>query len=296
MKMLQDLDVFSPNVDLSKLPVLGRGVWGFVLDLKDGTVLKLAKPKCAGIGDGAQKILREATVLRAIHAVEPKSVVNIPKFIACGERKCTASSFSDCPLWLRTTKVIGTVTQTANLVDLSTHEACKIATSISRSIIEIHNRLERAKLNSLVPGIQQNQENLFKDLGHHNAASAYFHEMGRILKMLSHDAIKVIHGDFNISNILFEHNSVVSVVDFAETRVGFAEEDLASIISEVPNIGTFVCEEFERRSGASVNSKKLNFALASNDFFNYLISERLGQHEDSEAARKRLEKYLGETT
>lgn len=295
MFKIPDTSLDFPNVDLSKFPVLGSGLWGFVLDLEDGTVLKLAKRSCAGIGDGAQKILREATVLKAIHSVEQRSVVDVPELVAWGERKREVpSSFSDYPLWLRTTKATGTVKQVADLVTASTEETRTIAESISRSVIEIHDRLEGANLRTLVPDIQQNRETLLKGVSNNLAATAYIRELGRILETFADEPKKLIHGDFNISNLLFERQSVMSVVDFAETRIGFAEEDLAAIISEVPNVGTHLCENFERLSGVSISSKRLNFAIAYKDFFTFLISERLGQSKNSEAARIRLEKYLGE--
>ena len=38
--------------------VIGQGVWGIVIDLLDGSVLKLAR-QVAGIGDGIEKVERE---------------------------------------------------------------------------------------------------------------------------------------------------------------------------------------------------------------------------------------------
>ena len=75
---------FDPS-ELSKFPVLGEGVWGSVIDLQDGTVLKIARERCAGIGSGLQKIEREYHTLSALDSRSHQSSVFIPKALGYGK-------------------------------------------------------------------------------------------------------------------------------------------------------------------------------------------------------------------
>ena len=49
------IEAFRPE----RAALLGEGLWGRVYDLGDGTVLKVAREHCAGIGNGVEKIASE---------------------------------------------------------------------------------------------------------------------------------------------------------------------------------------------------------------------------------------------
>jgi hypothetical protein len=91
---------------------------------------------------------------------------------------------------------------------------------------------------------------------------------------------------------LFSAEAVVSVVDFAETRRGFIEEDIAALVSELPALHEPLIASFEKLSRSKINARCLRFSLAMKEFFNCVISDRLGDVGSSAAAEVSLRSYL----
>lgn len=71
--------------DPAKYALLGSGLWGDVLDLDDGTVLKVARESCAGIGSGIEKIQQEFAVLTHISRHKTDQVLSVPQALGWGE-------------------------------------------------------------------------------------------------------------------------------------------------------------------------------------------------------------------
>lgn len=60
-------DTFSiADFNPSRHRLIGKGLWGHVYDLGDGTVLKLVREHCPGIGNGRQKVENEWKALAAL--------------------------------------------------------------------------------------------------------------------------------------------------------------------------------------------------------------------------------------
>ncbi|MEL6556174.1 MAG: hypothetical protein AAFQ63_22365 [Cyanobacteria bacterium J06621_11] len=98
----------SQQIESGQFPVLGSGLWGSVLNVGDGSVLKLARKKCVGIGDGQVKIQREVSVLRAIAATNCQQDLITANVLGWGERQVkTLSAQDDRALWLHTSRVPG---------------------------------------------------------------------------------------------------------------------------------------------------------------------------------------------
>jgi len=102
------MSTFRPEeLDLEQLSMLGRGVWGSVLDLGDGTVLKLGK-RSGGIGDGHEKLRHEAMVLDRLAQVT-SSIGSLLPIVVEWDLLDQAIQFEGEPhtIWMRQTKLTG---------------------------------------------------------------------------------------------------------------------------------------------------------------------------------------------
>ena len=282
------------SVELGQLSVLGTGLWGLVFDLEDGTALKLARRRCAGIGDGLSKIKREADVLRAIHATGYRSTLAIAEVLGWGERSNQDLAAGAPSLWLRTTIVPGRVRTSLELQKLSKQAARTICASIAGAITAVHKMLQQSAPNLEIPTATEMLQGVVGEMHNDPEGKTYATRLLKILESLEDKPSPVIHGDFNLSNVLFEGSTVCSVVDFAETRRGFYEEDLAAIIAELPSYRNILIEEFESVTGRSVIKSRLDYGLAMKAFFSFIIARRLGNDDQSIVARCLLEKTLKE--
>ncbi|MEL6554236.1 MAG: phosphotransferase [Cyanobacteria bacterium J06621_11] len=168
----------------------------------------------------------------------------------------------------------------------------EIASSIADAIAALHKLLHQATSHLQVPTAQENLEMLAKETAGLRNSDWYVIQLREKLKALRTEATPIIHGDCNISNLLFAGNTVCAAVDFAEVRRGFYEEDLAAIIAELPHYKSALIAAFESYSGCSVNESQLNYGLALNAFISYAISSRAGNELLSAVCRESLEKFL----
>lgn len=276
----------SSDCDPQTFPLLGAGLWGSVRDLGDGTVLKCSVRKCAGLGDGRTKIQRESTVLKAIQAAFAASSLHIPVALEWGE-----SLSPEAPLWLRTTKVPGRVRKVAELSALPHTAACSVAYSIADALIETHRLLDAARIVSSLPGVQETVMELKSSVERDKDAELCAEQLAEAASCLKDSPSRVIHGDFNISNLLFEGDAVVSVLDFAEVRSGFLEEDVAAILSELPSFKEPLLAQLAAR-GLHIDQRRLTYAFAVKAFLSFVISARLGEVEAGTSARKKFDEHL----
>lgn len=276
------------TTDLAAFPAIGTGLWGSVHDLGDGSVVKLARRRCAGIGDGLEKMRREEAVLQALGACTLDAALSVPRPIAAGQR-----DHPDTPLWLQVTKVPGAVRKVAEVERLPEQERRAVAASIGRAAASIHRLLSSAALAGILPSAGERFDHLAQGLHGDAEAQGYLSRLRQVYRSFGVPGLPVIHGDLNISNLLFEGHCVVSVVDFAETRRGFYEEDLASILFELPDLRGPLVEEYQALSGSEMDGEKIEFALAMEHLGTLVISRRLGLAAESEAAHQRLDAYLG---
>lgn len=277
------------QIESNRFPALGTGLWGTVLDLGDGTVLKLARRRCAGIGDGFEKVQREASVLTAIEARCDKPAVGIARVRGWGERSAPdIASGDDRTVWLHATRVPGDELELAELEHRADLDPDLFGSSMCRALAEVHALLRQAAPESFIPSAAENLEAIASEVRGDAEAEACVVRLARILNDLGNDAQELIHGDFNVSNLLFSGSEVCSVVDFAEPRRGFPEEDLAAIIADLPSQRPALVHHYERTTGRAVSERRLDYGLAMSALFTFLISRRLGNVPESEAARSRL--------
>ena len=284
----------SSQIKSGRYSVLGRGLWSEVLDVGDGTALKLTRRRCAGIGDGLAKIQREVRVLQAVRAKGYQSGLAIAEVCGWGERLDCDPRKDDFSLWLQTMIVPGRVRTVAELEKLSELEVQLVGASIACAIANIHNALRPVEPNLRIPTATENLQMIADEICEDREGTRYATRILKILNRLGSEPSYLIHGDCNISNFLFKGDAVCSVVDFAETRKGFYEEDLAAIVAELPSYRTVLIQSFEKMKGCSVIESRLNYGLAMKAFLSFVISRRLGNWAESDAAQYRLNRILKE--
>lgn len=265
--------------------------------MEDGTVLKLSQRHCAGIGDGWRKIQREVNVLQAIESLRTPPDLRIARVVGWGEHYSQDSvSGTHDPLWLQMTKVSGRGRTVADLRRLSSEERNAIAISIACTLAKLHTLLNQAVHKLTLMTASENLRMIRHEIREDSEGADYTTRLLQALSQFGNDSSSIIHGDFNISNVLFEQESdkteVCAVVDFAETRWGFVEEDLAAIVKELPAYRRPLLEAFEKTTGYDIRRDRLHYGLALSALLSFVIAKRLESREDREYAKRRLKRYL----
>jgi len=266
-----NIEAFNP----SEFSVLGSGLWGDVIDLGDGSVLKLARQSCAGIGDGRVKIAREYEILREIESAGRSEELLVPKALGWGDIPAnTKAASSGCSLWLRITRIPGSPYKVAQLARLENTELDRIGAEIGLALARLH--IGFRQIIKLPP------ESIFESVYH---AAVNDEEVlvliEKVEKALSRTSSQIllapIHGDFNISNLLFEQGRLTGIVDFAEARSLFPEKDVSDLLKEVPALRPSLVAAYQEGSGTVLFPERITLGLAVNGVFGYLISKRLGE-------------------
>src|SRR5262245_64798335 len=128
---LVDIANFTPT------RLLGEGVWGRVYDLDDGTVLKIAREACAGIGSGGAKIENECIALQLLAATGALAGL-IPVVRGRGEIPPTSPLAAEgFAIWLRMTKMPGRSISLEYVSGLSRSQQSRIAGDIGVTVARV---------------------------------------------------------------------------------------------------------------------------------------------------------------
>lgn len=258
-----------PDIVAGDFPVLGQGVWGTVLDLQDGTVLKLSK-RDGGVGDGVKKLQRECRVMQHL-----KHHHYIPDYIADGQTPENTRAYQDgLVVWSRMQKILGAPLALPDLEAMSAADIDNIARNIGTYLAQLHQAL-----NTDLPHDFDvfDVEEKFKT-ARHLAQDTLYHDcidhIQHALTLSSAESpVCFIHGDFNISNIMFDNNSLVGILDFAETCCHHIEKDISDILDETPYFEEALLPAYHAESGTVPQTDILNIGFALNALYGALIGE-----------------------
>jgi hypothetical protein len=286
--------------DFTPTRLLGEGVWGRVYDLGDGTLLKIAREACAGIGSGGAKIENECIALQLLAA--PGALAGlIPVVRGRGDIPPTSPLAAEgFMVWLRMTKMPGRIISPEHVSGLSRSQQSRIARDIGIALARVQAALRDALLVAR-PGIAPA-----------SAAVAYAEITGAAEQLgdpFYMGAIAIlararsqlqpavlahaVHGDFNTSNILVgDHGGICGILDFAEWGADFPEKDFAHILQELAAIADQVVASYERASGFVTDPARLTLALAENALFGAVISERQRDADSVQSCRRALSAAL----
>ncbi len=280
------IDTFKPENHV----LLGEGVWGKVYDLDDGTVMKIAKEK-GGVGSGRLKVLHELKILRGVAGAKQEVSFGIPEVIDSGEfPKGWIYKDEEYVIWMRSTKLAGSVLEINRIESLTDEAKTKIAMSLAGALAEFHDALRAS-------GIELQEDKILTDPDTAKGLSGIdVKRLHAVRNYFAQDdrALKPIHGDFNISNIMFGAElSVSGVLDFAETCLGHDEDDLCSLTSELPFLKEKIVREYERRTGRIIDPVHMAMAEMKRDLISMIICRyRNNDFDEAQAAQARLDHLI----
>ncbi len=284
--------------------LLGEGVWGRVYDLGDGTVLKIAREACAGIGSGGAKIENECIALQLLAAAGALAGL-IPVVRGRGDIPPTSLLAADgFTVWLRMTKLPGRSISPEQVGGLPRSQQSRIARDIGVALARVQAALRDALAvarPSLAPASATAAYAEIATAAEQLGDPFYMGAIATLARARSQLQPAVlahaVHGDFNTSNILVgDDGGICGILDFAEWGADFPEKDFAHILQELPGLADHVVASYERASGFVTDPARLTLALAENAVFGAVIGERQRDADSVQSCRRALSAALEKLT
>jgi hypothetical protein len=291
-----DIARFAP----AKAALLGEGVWGRVYDLGDGTVLKIARDKSAGIGSGRRKVENEYAALTML-SMRPALKHLVPRPLGHGglpaNLPLAAQGFD---LWLRSEKKSGRRLDVEYITGLSSAKCGKIAQSAGIALACLHREIGAA---------MKEAGRLLSAPGGKEAYAAAASEARQLNDELCEEAATKLaeardripaeirampaHNDFNISNLLFTSEyEVCAILDFAEWGVNFPEKDISDLVNELPELAVGLITAYQQEAEFQIDPKRLTLGIAENALYGAIIAAKNGDMEGADSSRKLLAKIM----
>lgn len=272
------LDSFLPRpvlLGLNKKPrLIGRGVWGVVIDVTDGTVIKLCPPK-GGIGDAREKLDNEIAFLRRIKQIPGKKLL-FPLAVDNGDIPEDSPAAQDgFAFWARNSKVPGRFISGDEFNASDQKRRQNFAITLGRALAEFHAMwdnpvyAESLKLNnSLLKTLDELKDYTDRDDDKRTADA-----LAGMIKDISEKHICVIHGDVNVTNIFVRGGwTVAGFIDFAESGIGFPEADFAHTLMDMPDVAPLVLAAYQKSRGITLDRRRLAIASAVNALVGAVIN------------------------
>jgi hypothetical protein len=276
--------------------LLGEGVWGRVYDLGDGTVLKIAREQCAGIGSGRAKVENECEALMLLAAGGTLAGLVPVVRGRGGIPSCSPFASEGFAVWLRMTKVSGRTISADDIDTLSRREQSRIGRDLGVTLAHVHAGLRHALAvaQRSLPAVGAVET--YADIAHAAARLGdpfYVDAVAQLTRVRRRIPSEVlghpIHGDFNSSNILVaEDGRICGILDFAEWRADFPEKDFVHILQELPTLSDDVIASYERESGFAADPLRLTLGSAENALFGAVIAERQRDRDSVQSCRQAL--------
>lgn len=194
-------------------------------------------------------------------------------------------------LWMRAVKLPGRVYQTADFAAFSAERRVEMIENMVRALAALHEVIDSAGFDAF---LQSNF--LWDEMVKMGASGADMERLGNVRAMFRGDArIRAVHGDFNITNILFDEKNLVSgVIDFAEMGLATAEDELAALTTEFPESRDLIVRVYEEAAGAVIDRERLRAAEAAGELLSLFIARyRKNDEEAARAAEGRLAAVMG---
>lgn len=288
---------FILNFQPQQHTLLGEGVWGRVYDLGDGSVLKIARETCSGVGSGQEKITREYEALRALAGL-PELKDLLSTAMGTGEIPQHSDLRKDgFTVWLRTKKLHGQRLCISQIEELSEKDRNLVGASIGKTLAVLHRAMASLPKASLSMGEAKTQPDPYGDI---KKAIAHDPICMACAKTLEEEWFKIpedirsrpAHNDYNTSNLLFEEYQVCAVLDFAEWGINFPEKDISDILKECPSLADPMVTAYEQELGWKTDPRRIALGIAENMLYGIAIYEGSGDMESAQRARGDLVRQL----
>ncbi len=279
-------DTFSiADFNPSRHRLIGKGLWGYVYDLGDGTVLKLVREHCPGIGNGRRKVENEWKALIALAQIAsikkliPRAIGVVPD-----NSPVAATGFA---VWLRMERIEGQGLSVALLAAMSRSDRNRCGEAIGTALAELHDALR-----ILPADFTQGVDDPYAEIKRAVSEIPFYHSVIATLERrrakIPHQDLQICHNDFNITNLLFRGHDVSGILDFAECRLGYREKDISDILKDAPSLEDTLVRAYEQASATRIDADRIKLGLAENDLYGALINERGGRTECIQRDRDRL--------
>jgi len=266
--------------------LLGQGLWGPTIDLRDGTLLKLVRRQ-AGIGDGRDIQRNEARVLTVLGG-RRLGPLEIPRLVTQGGFAAhTAAAAHGYAAWLRLTRVAGRPCGEAWLTSLSAADRDRFAANLGETIATMQAEAGRVfgdpaalddRVGALLAGLATASPldaELCAALAERLAAIPDSRRSG------------FVHGDAHLSNLLIGEDGLIrSVIDFAEAGRSFPEIDLA-YLHGLPQIAAAARRSYEA-AAQPLDEAAYHLAGAIYALTSAVITEQNGHAGEAAADRQLL--------
>lgn len=277
-------------------PVLGTGVWGTVLELGDGTVLKLGRKK-GGIGDGLEKAKRESAVLTALAARRQYfRGLAFPGAVAGGEIPANDALFNEGYVyWKRLTKMSVPTMNGERFKNMSSQQKLIFAESLAEAMYEFHSVFKNHPMES-DQGRFHKTESLL-ELKSYTLRDSDRRAADFLITAFDEARFKnqlvFGHGDLNFGNVTVDESGrVAGFIDFAETAWTFPEAELCHFLNEA-DFTDLVVKRYEAISGEKLSPGLLELCAANNALFGAVICEYCtGEQDEARECRSWLGRHL----
>ena len=275
------------NLPRAGADLLGHGLWGPTVDLRDGTVLKLVRRR-AGIGDGLDIQGNEVRVLEALGGRRLGSL-EIPRLVSHGSFAAdTAAAADGYAAWLHLTRVAGRLCGEERLARLSARDRDRFAGGLGETIATLQAEGGRACGNSAT--LDDRVSALLAGLAAASPADADLcAALAESLTAIPEGSRSgFVHGDAHLSNVLVGEDGLIrGIIDFAEAGRGFPEIDLV-YLHWLPQIASGALRSYEASAGR-IDQAAYHLAGAIYALTSAVITERNGQPGDAAGDRQLLE-------
>lgn len=270
--------------------VLGHGLWGPTIDLRDGTLLKLVRRE-AGIGDGLDIHGNEARVLTALGG-QRLGHLEIPRLVAQGRFATgSAAAVAGYGAWLRLSRVAGRAFSEEQLAQLSGSARDRFAASLGEAVAVLQNRATAA-LRGLPP-LDDRVGALLAGLAANSPADGDLcAALAALLDAMPQECrAGFVHGDAHLSNLLIGDDGLIrGVIDFAEAGRSFPEIDL-TYLHGLPQIAATALRSYEA-AAPPIDDGAYHLAGAIYALTSIVILEQNDQADEAAPDRRLLEVCL----
>ncbi len=275
----------APDADAAEFRLLGEGVWGCVVDLADGTVMKLIR-RDGGLGDGLELWTNETRALTALEACTLPCAV--PQLISCGRLDDSDAAGTSVYLaWIRMSRLEGTALDDDQMEELSPAAREQLGDELGTALAVVHGIQTTAAFDNPRAGVDTSYLNDIKGEIDDVADPGIMAVLRASLGELASGAGTVPnHGDINTTNILVDTAGHLSgLVDWAEARLDWPEAEFCHLRC-FPEFLAPVRAAYEAFRKVRLDDRRLDIAALHNALITVAIARRLGDGEEEAWGRE----------
>lgn len=268
-----------PGIAAGDVRLLGEGVWGQVVDLGDGTVMKLVRSD-GGLGDGLELWCNETSALAALADIPLPFTV--PRPVGQGRIEPDGPAGKEGYLaWIRMTRIEGDALDDDLVETMSPARRERLGGELGRALASLHDLDPPSGFSD--PRADLDSDYLFEIIGEISdiADPDMVGVLRRSLAELATGAGTVPnHGDINTTNILADgEGHLAGLIDWAEARRDWPEAEFCHLRC-FPEFLAPVRAAYEARRNIRLDDRRLDLAALHNSLITVALARRSGDTEE----------------